>query len=309
MFTIFALPKPFRGLNEIIQTNAIQSWKKLNIPCEIILFGDEEGTAEFAEACGIRHVPEIARNEYGTPLVHALFKAAQEMAQYGVICYINSDIILTGDFFKAIKLANELPSLIIGRRWDLDITDYLNIDEDPDWEKQLHHHLNEEGTLHGLTGIDYFIFPKGTYRDIPPFAIGRTAWDNWLIYKARSSGLPVIDATHVVTIVHQNHDFNHINTAPAGSPQLRRKGIEGEYNRKLLGGVRYGFGLLDATHFLTPTGLKSTIPRDIKYLFYRVLRLPEMHHRMIPLAQLVKLLRWLYFRAISVKKLLVRKKY
>ena len=85
MFTIFALPKPFRGLNEIIQTNAIQSWKKLNIPCEIILFGDEEGTAEFAVSNGIEHVPEIALNEYGTPLVNTLFSTAQEMAQYGTM--------------------------------------------------------------------------------------------------------------------------------------------------------------------------------------------------------------------------------
>jgi len=60
-----------------------------------------------------------------------------------------------------------------------------------------------------IIGLDYFIFPCGLFRDIPPFAVGRPAWDNWLVYKARSLGLPVIDATKMVTAIHQNHAYSH----------------------------------------------------------------------------------------------------
>jgi len=44
MLTLFALPKPFRGRNGIIQQNAIRSWTLLEPTPEIILFGDEFGT-------------------------------------------------------------------------------------------------------------------------------------------------------------------------------------------------------------------------------------------------------------------------
>jgi hypothetical protein len=35
---------------------------------EIILLGDDEGTADTAEEFGTEHIAEIARNEFGTPL-------------------------------------------------------------------------------------------------------------------------------------------------------------------------------------------------------------------------------------------------
>jgi hypothetical protein len=46
MLTIFAIPKPFRGHIGVIQRNAICSWLELRQACEIILLGDDEGTAE-----------------------------------------------------------------------------------------------------------------------------------------------------------------------------------------------------------------------------------------------------------------------
>ncbi len=294
MLSIFALPRAFQGHNEIIQTNAIQSWAQLRPPCEIILFGDDEGTAEVAAKFRIRHVPDVERNEYGTPLVSHLFNAAQNLASHELLCYVNADIILMSDFVQAIRQIQELPSLIIGRRWDLNLEEHLDF-SNTEWETQLRLRLAEEGSLHGLSGIDYFLFPRGTYRDIPSFAIGRTAWDNWLIYKARSLGLPVIDATDVVTIVHQNHDFSHINTVKANSGQVERKGIEGKRNRELLGGDYYAFGLLDATYRLSSTGLKSTMTMNLKYLAHCVLRLPEMHPHWIPLVQIIKVVRSLYF--------------
>ena len=60
MLTIFATPKPFRGHIAVIQRNAIRSWTLLRPACEIILMGNDEGTAEIAAEFGVRHVPEIA---------------------------------------------------------------------------------------------------------------------------------------------------------------------------------------------------------------------------------------------------------
>jgi len=76
MLTIFSVPKPFHGRIGVIQTNAIRSWVLLRPACEVILFGNEEGTAEIASRFGIRHIPDVERNEYGTPLVSSVFSTA-----------------------------------------------------------------------------------------------------------------------------------------------------------------------------------------------------------------------------------------
>jgi hypothetical protein len=61
MLSILAFPKPFRGHIATIQRNAISSWMRLRPPCEIFLFGDEEGTAEVAKEFGACHISEMAR--------------------------------------------------------------------------------------------------------------------------------------------------------------------------------------------------------------------------------------------------------
>ena len=121
MLTLFTIPKPFRGHIAVIQRNAIRSWTLLRPACEIILFGHEEGTAEVAAEFGLRHVPEVARNEYGTPLVSDLFAQAQRLATCERLGYVNADIILLSDFLRAVQRIPFRRFLMIGRRWDLDL--------------------------------------------------------------------------------------------------------------------------------------------------------------------------------------------
>src|SRR5712691_10486867 len=66
MLTIFATPKPFRGHIAVIQRNAIRSWTLLRPACEIILMGNDGGTADIAAEFGVRYVPDVARNTLGT---------------------------------------------------------------------------------------------------------------------------------------------------------------------------------------------------------------------------------------------------
>ena len=53
MLTIFSTPKPFLGHIEVIQRNAIESWKRLEANVEIILIGDDPGTAEVCRELGL----------------------------------------------------------------------------------------------------------------------------------------------------------------------------------------------------------------------------------------------------------------
>ncbi len=250
MLTIFAMPKHFKGHFNVIQRNAIQSWMRLK-SCEIILFGDDDGTAEAASDFGARHCPEIARNEHGTPLLHDIFEKAQRLSRNRLLCFINSDIILLSDFPGAFRGVPFRRFLLAGQRWDMQVDRPLDFTE-PDWEAQLRTRLAADAELHSPDGIDYFVFTRGLWGRLPPFAIGRPAYDNWLIYKARARRSAVIDATQAITVIHQNHDYSHARNGW----QTVWEGPEAIRNKELAGGKKKFFTLLNATHLLTARGLQ-----------------------------------------------------
>ena len=137
MLTIFATAKSFRGHTGIIQRNALQSWKALHPEIEIILFGNDEGAAEAARQFGLRHEPHVERNEWGTKRLDYLFARAQAIARHDTLCYVNCDIILMQDFWCALERVRAVRPefLMVGRRWDTDITAPLLFGErqSPDW--------------------------------------------------------------------------------------------------------------------------------------------------------------------------------
>ena len=282
VMTIFSCPKPFRGHINTIQRNAIQSWMHLR-PCpEIILCGDDEGTAEIAREFRLCHMPDIERNEHGTPLVNSIFKRAQDASKNNLICYINTDIILMSDFLPAVqRVLQEKPhSLVVGRRWDLDMSQDLDFEHD--WEQGLRSRLAGQAILHAHTGIDYFVFPGGLWTDIPPFALGRGYWDNWLIYHAHSQRIPIVDITEAAAVIHQNHDYSHHPQKEAGV----WTGEEAQRNMVLAGGYTHAFTVWDAQFKLTRQALRRRIT---PYQFYRKLvTLSEPYPVLQPLVKLIR---------------------
>jgi hypothetical protein len=110
----------------------------------------------------------------------------------------------------------------------------------------------ECGRLRPPQWIDYFVFPRHLlYQQVPPFAVGRPGYDNWLLWKVRSIGVPVVDVTRAVVAIHQNHDYSH---HPGGQKGLWQD-VEAQQNHALLG--KGHFATIDnATHRLTPNGLR-----------------------------------------------------
>ncbi len=258
--TIFAMPKAFAGHNALIQKNAIRSWARLDPRPEIILFGDEPGIKEMAEEVGARHMPDVERNEFGTPRVDKLFDAAQKHASHPVLTYVNADMILMQDFAAGVqKVQASLPdSLLIGQRWDLSLVEEIDFDQ-PGWQQALRRQMAADAIIHAESGLDYFVFRKGLWPHIPPFAIGRTAWDNWLVLDPRQRGVPVADGSEFITAVHQDHDYGHM----PGGRQDAWRGEEAKRNHALAGAMN-GSGLAsDATHVLNKEGtLLKTEPRQ-----------------------------------------------
>jgi hypothetical protein len=250
MLSIFSLPKPFKGHIGIIQRNAVASWVRLGSSCEIVLFGNEEGVADVAKEFAVRHVPEVAKNEYGTPMVNDVFERAERIATGDLLCYVNSDIILGSDFVQSVEKVRAWTErfLMIGECWDMRIDNRLPF-ETVSWENDLCDLVRQSGKSRGPWYIDYFVFSRGLYENIPGFAIGRAGFDNWLVWQAKSSGAAVIDATREVKAVHQNHDYSHV----PGGKEWSYKGDEARRNVELAGGPSQLFLISDATYRLSNT--------------------------------------------------------
>jgi hypothetical protein len=255
MVSIFSIPKAFKGHIGTIQRNAITSWTLLRPRPEIILFGNDAGTAELAHELGLRHVPEIASNEYGTPLLNDLFRQAELNAVSTTMCYVNADIVVLSDFWHLLERPIERMKkfLIVSERINLDLAEPIRFDRD--WEVLFRQRIQTRGIRSGHMGIDIFLFPKGTYPHVPDFGIGRTLFDQWLIKAARESGTPVIDLSRAGGVIHQNHDYEHV----AGGADWIWKGKEAEHSLRLYDAAPHSFTLLDCTHEVTADGVLRRI--------------------------------------------------
>jgi hypothetical protein len=217
--TIFSAPKPFTNPHiNVIQHNAIQSWTRL-ADTSVVLVGDEAGIGEAAQEFGAKHVPEVARDEKGVPTVRSVMAQGHALSDSPVLCYANADMILMSDLLRAAHqvTAQVRDFLMVGQRWDLNIPEPL--DFSAGWEERLRAEVARRGKFYNPWGIDYFVFPRHLYTEVPNFTIGRPAWDNWMVYHALSTWKLALDATRSVLVVHQTHDYYHLpgNRPPYGS--------------------------------------------------------------------------------------------
>jgi len=275
--TIFAMPKAFRGHIGVIQRNAIASWTRMQPRPDVLLLGNDEGTAEVARDLGARHIPQIERNRWGTPLVSEIFAQAQKVSETPHLCYVNSDIMLFDDFMAALHrvAAWSTSFLMVGRRTDTGITEPMNFG-DSDWAAQVRDLARRTGRLQIARNIDYFAFPRGLYSSVPPFGIGRFWWDNWLVWKVRSINAPVVDVSSQVLAIHQNHDYSHTAYGPGKDTMMASE--EAVLNCRLTcensadfeEGLqwRYVYTIDDATWKLTSQGLRRN-PRHLWKNFKR----------------------------------------
>jgi hypothetical protein len=249
LLTIFTAPKPFTNPHiATIQRNAILSWK--NIPeVQVIMMGHETGMEGVAAEYGVRYLPEVTYSEYGTPLLSSMFQWACKVSDSPLMMVSNADVIYLPDLVTTARqvMAQAPKFLMLGQRWDMEVTQLL--DFNPGWEDRLHQGIldGEQGPYktrrHPPYGSDYFIYPRDCFTDLPDFAIGRSGWDNWMIYRTRILHWPVIDASQAITVIHQNHDYSHL---PGNRPPYRLP--ETLKNIRLAGGRRTILLLTDTDH-------------------------------------------------------------
>jgi hypothetical protein len=284
LITLFTIPKAFTDPHvSLIQRNALASWQRLAPEVAVLVIGDDPGVADAAREFGATHVAGVATNDFGTPLLDSAFREAAARGSGESLCYVNADIVLLDDFVAAARRLPGEPYLGIGRRWDCDIDEPLDFSGGGalrEWALQ-------HGTLDQGRGSDYFIFRRETDFGLPPFAVGRPGWDNWMIGRALELGYPLIDLTGGVVAIHQNHDYRHVAGATGSATW---EGPEAKRNRELATGIeRYVHSPYNATHLLGPNGLRPA--RSLKHLRARFEAFVTLRPIARPLHRLVRLAR------------------
>lgn len=250
MITFFTTAKSFLGEARVRQMNAIMSWKALHPDIDVLLFGSGEGYEAAARELGIVHIPEVEVNEKGVPRVDSMFSLASQRGRHPYQAYVNCDIILFDDFIKAVERIRFKQFLMVAQRWDVDIPSMVTFADDG-WQRDIRNLVRDKGVLQYPGAIDFFLSRGEIWHNLPPMVVGRGLYDHWLIYYCRQRGVSVVDASRVVTIVHQNHDYSHI----AGGHKVVEGGEEALRNLELGGGWEKMFTIQDADWLLADMGV------------------------------------------------------
>jgi len=270
MITIFTTPKDFTDIFEVIQMNALLNWRNLSSEIQIIIFGDSKGSKQAAEEIGAEYIPEVKCSSLGTPFISDLFSKADKIAKYPILAFINSDIILPDNFLSTIQITSESMDkfLLTGHRWDININNIIKYNNEVErisfWNR-----VKAEGKNHACTGIDYFIYKRYQWKNIPNFIIGRDGYDNWLIWKARRMLLPIVDATDVMQVIHQNHPFNSSKIITGTEVLLE---AERNHNKKLY--INKTLNLLDCTYKISNGKVIKNKQKD--FIVRNLYRLPKI---------------------------------
>ncbi len=237
MLTIFSIPKPFAGPTGEIQAAAAASWERLGPGNQVVLVGEAPPAGA---GVAFEQVEALQPEGVGSPLLDDAFTRVDAVARWPLRCFLNADIILLPDLLPAVERAAAFAPrfLLVGQTRDLD-----PVLVDGRGSGELRGFALDHGALRGPTAIDWFVFRAGLFDPMPPFSVGRAAFDNWMIWRARQLG-PVIDATDAVVAIHQSHGYDHL----AGGKDEAYYGAEAARNLELAGGKRHRYTLHDASH-------------------------------------------------------------
>ena len=104
--------------------------------------------------------------------------------------------------------------------------------------------------LHRPSGMDYFVFRRGMFRDLPRVLMGRAYCDSALVAYCLRKGISVVDASFALRVEHQFHDYGHVK----GGRTAIWQGEDARANKTANQLCDFGPHVLDATHTLLSDG-------------------------------------------------------
>ena len=261
MVTIFSSPRPFLDAHiSMIQRNAIRSWLALRPRPQVLLLGDDAGVADVAREFSVTHIGEVDTDKRGIPMRSSMFRLAHDSAVHDHLCIINADIIILGNLCDALKRIPLEQFVAAGRRYDLAVRESIAF-ENGDWRTNLRAQTRQEGTLRGPSAIDYAVYSKSIVPIVmPPFPVNSFGWDPWFLFEHRRRGIPVVNLSQMVSVVHQKHESRE----QARLKQARwRKNADAMAALQRAGGFSSMMTLREADYVLTRSGLRRPLSNRI----------------------------------------------
>lgn len=254
MLTMFTTLRPFTDAHAaLIQHNAIGSWLALEPVPQIVLMGNDAGVADAAREYSLLHLPEVETNEEGVPTRSSMCQLARQVAEHERMCLINGDIIILDGFYKALKHIRLQQFVAGGRRYNMEIHDKICFSH-ANWRIPLQNRLDQEGELFSPSAIDYVVYSRSISPSVlPPFPMNNGDWDPWFLFQHRQRGIPVVDLSRMVTVIHQNHQ------TPEETKRRRRKWYweaGGMEITRQAGGLSSMITLREADYVVTSDGLE-----------------------------------------------------
>lgn len=210
VFTTFKCPK-CDGLRKTIEDNTAHVWSEM-------------------KGVTFRPLKNTKTNKHGVPILGSMYMEVMRQCPFAkTYTYVNGDIIGTSEFVHTINAVLHIGEfLMVGRRtnvkWDKKHSvKHMNYSFDSHFEK---------GALFQTDAQDYFTVTKRAidWESIPPFVIGRPAYDNWLVnHIYHNPSVALIDATKTVRMVHQTDEDG--NGAHGG--RMVKSKADKQYNRIL----------------------------------------------------------------------------
>jgi hypothetical protein len=111
-----------------------------------------------------------------------------------LVCFLNTDLLILQPLWDVVIQANTT----FGSTNELFISGgRTNLKSHPDtfngFDKLVKSALKKANLKIHSDAIDFFAFSRGLLPEIPPFLIGRMAWDQWLLGKAVSKGWTTVN--------------------------------------------------------------------------------------------------------------------
>lgn len=208
MFTYLTTTKSFLDTFRVVQVCALSNWRKVEAHPEIVLFGKSDGAKKICSELNIRQVSDVEASQTGVPYFDSVARWAEKNTQYDIQVYANADILFPPDFEKYLAKVPVGSFLMVGQR--IDLMEHTAFDPDHFYE-QLQQVLDtRQAEVHRPSGMDFFVFRRGMFQDLKPLIVGRGGYDSALVAYCLRKGIPVIDASFAFPVVHQWHDYGHL---------------------------------------------------------------------------------------------------
>ncbi len=210
MITFFTHIRPFDEIFTPLQRTAIASWKHAYGDCKVVLFYSDDSLELDAQKLDCDYVV-CKQTEEGLSDFGYMFEYVELNYDTPWYCEVSSDIVLSSFQTLMRSLMGYDKPLVIGPRLDFDVT-------------------TGERTVHPPSAVDWFLYRKDTlpYKDIPPFNIGRSAYDNWMVWAGLELwDMQVVNAGYHVQALHYNHPHpEHGDKTTMLKSFERRKNLE-----------------------------------------------------------------------------------